>query len=62
MFMLDEMTWRNASKFAIFLEYKNPSIIIISFFIFSPDKCPGLYRHRPGHALGKNKVERNEKQ
>ena len=29
-FMLDEMFQRNASKFAIFLEYKNPC----SFFVF----------------------------
>ena len=28
--MLDEMTKRNASKFAIFLEYENPR----SFFLF----------------------------
>ena len=31
-FMLDEMTWQNASKFAIFLEYENlPSIFRFSF-------------------------------
>ena len=29
---------------------------------FSPNECPGLCRHRPGHSLGKNKVARNEKQ
>ena len=29
-FMLEEMTYRNASKFAIFLEYENSHI----FFIF----------------------------
>ena len=30
-FMLDEMTYRNASNFAIFLEFENPH----SFFLFS---------------------------
>ena len=39
MFMLDEMTWRNASKFAIFLEYKNQhsffSFFISCYLIFS---------------------------
>ena len=29
--MLDEMTYRNASKFVIFLEYENPSVF---FFLF----------------------------
>ena len=64
--MLDEMTLRNASKFAIFLEYKNHC----RFFCFSfhatlyffPYEFPGLCQHRPGYSLGKkNKVARNEK-
>ena len=58
-FMLDEMTKRNASKFAMFLEYKNPC----SFFRFSI--CATLFFplmnslawSRPQHSLGqKNKV------
>ena len=57
-FMLDEMTWRNASKFAIFHIYENPKLLfpffISCYFIFSPNECPGLYWHRPGHySLGK---------
>ena len=65
--MLDEMTWRNASKFAIFLEYENPKLLfpffILCNLIFLPNECPGLYQHGPGHSLGeKNKVARNEKQ
>ena len=43
--MLDEMTQRNASKFAIFLKYENP-YSHISFH---------------GHSLGKNKVAQDEK-
>ena len=36
---------------------------ISCYFLFSPNKCPGVCRHRPGHSLGKkNKVARNEKQ
>ena len=31
-FMLDEMTWQNASKFAIFYIYENPKLIF-PFFI-----------------------------
>ena len=54
--MLDEMFQQNASKFAIFLEYENPR----SFFhfpfratlFFSPNECPGLSQHSPGHSLG----------
>ena len=30
--MLDEMTQQNASKFAIFLEYENPRIVVFRFF------------------------------
>ena len=34
----------------------------LSHFIFFPNGCPGLCRHRPGHSLGeKNKVAWNEK-
>ena len=57
-FMLDEMTYRNASKFAIFLEYENPYSFFLFFiscyFTFLPNECPGLCQHRPGHSLGKN--------
>ena len=52
-FMFDEMTYRNASKFAIFLGYENPgsfSLFILCYFIFFPNECPGLCRHRPGHS------------
>ena len=54
--MLDEMFQRNASKFAIFLEYKNLCrffFFILCYFIFFPNECPGLCRHRPRHSLGK---------
>ena len=54
-FMLDEIVQRNASKFAIFLEYENPSIVffVLHFMLlyFSPNGCPGLCQHRPGHSL-----------
>ena len=51
-FMLDEKLQGNASKFAIFLEYENPFFLffISCNFIFSPNECPGLCRHRPGHS------------
>ena len=56
--MLDEMTQRNASKFAIFYTNENPKLVfpffISCYFIFSPNECPGLCRHRLGHSLGKN--------
>ena len=56
MFMLDEMLLWNASKFAIFYTYKNPKLLFLFFilcnFIFSPNECPGLCRHRLGHSLG----------
>ena len=26
---------------------------ILCYFIFPPNECPGLWRHRPGHSLGK---------
>ena len=56
-FMLEEMTWRNASKFAIFYMYENPKLLfpffISYYFIFSPNEYPGLCLYRPGHSLGK---------
>ena len=46
--MLDQMFQRNASKFAIHLEYKN-------------SHCWSML-HRPGHSLGgKNKLAQYEK-
>ena len=58
LFMLDEMFRRNASKFAIFYIYENPKLLFLFFiscnFMFLPNECPGLCRHRPGHLLGKN--------
>ena len=54
-FMLDEMFQRNASKFAIFLEYENPHSFFMFHFMlhyFPPNECPGLYWHRSGHSLG----------
>ena len=54
-FLLDEMTWWNASKFAMFYIYENPKLLfpffISCYFIFSPNECPGLCLHRPGHSL-----------
>ena len=52
-FMLDEMFQQNTTKFAIFLEYKNPCFFCS--FIFFPNECSGLCWHRPGpgHSLGK---------
>ena len=45
-FILDEMTWQNASKLSIFYIYENPNLLFpffISFyFIFSPNECPGV--------------------
>ena len=65
--MLNEMTYWNASKFAIFLEYENPCSFFCLFFIsccfiFSPNEYPGLCRLKPGHSFGgKNEVAQNEK-
>ena len=46
-FMLDEMTRRNASKFAIFYIYENPKLLlpffISCYFTFSPNEYPGLF-------------------
>ena len=57
-FMLDEMTKRNALKFAIFYIYENPNLLFSffnsSYFIYFPNECPGLCQHRPGHSLGEN--------
>ena len=54
--MFDEMIQQNTSKFAIFLEYKNPCIFFHFSFhatlFFPPNKCPSLCQHRPGHSLG----------
>ena len=57
-FVLDKKFQRNASKFAIFyLVYQNPKLLFPFFiwcnFMFLPNECPGLCRHRPGHSLGK---------
>ena len=38
-FMLDEMTWQNASKFTIFLECENLFHFVL-YFIFFPKECP----------------------
>ena len=50
-FMLDEMTQRNASKFAIFYEYENPKMlfpfIILCNFIFSLINVPYMCFHIP---------------
>ena len=42
----------------LYFMYKKTRVV---FFIFHfvelyilPNECPGLYRHRPGHSLGKN--------
>ena len=57
-FVLDEKFHRNASKFAIFHIYENPKMLfpffISCYFIFFPNECHGLWRHRPGHLLGEN--------
>ena len=55
-FVLNEKFQRIASKFAIFYIYENPKLLfpffILCYFIFSPNECPDLCRHRPGgHSL-----------
>ena len=44
---------------------RKPKEVYLFFIIhaafFSPNKCHGLCRHRPGHSLGKNKMAQNEK-
>ena len=56
-FVLNEQFQWNASKFAIFYIHENPKLLfpffISPYFIFFPNECPGLCRHRPGHSLGK---------
>ena len=69
--MLDEMFQRNAPKFAVFyIGIQKTQICFFRFsfrasmyFVFSPNECPVLCRHRPGHSLwGKTKyIARNEK-
>ena len=57
-FMLDEKFQRKSSKFAKYYTYENPNLLFLFFlscyFIFLPNKCPSLCRHRPGHSLVKN--------
>ena len=52
-FLLKFLTPQNASKFAIFLWKENPKLLflfyILCYYIFSPNECPGLCRHRPEH-------------
>ena len=61
-FVLDEMFQRNASKYIIYTKtqscFSHFSIFILCYFIFFPNECPGLWRHRPaGHSLGNTKQE-----
>ena len=56
--MLDEMTWQNASKFAIFLEYEDPEVKTqVIFFVLNFM----LLYFSPNNELEKYKVARNEK-
>ena len=59
--MLDEMTQRNSSKFAIFyigIQKTQSCFFISCYFTFFPNEC----RHRPGHSLGKKySTAQNEK-
>ena len=48
--MLDEMFQQNTTKFAIFLEYKNPCFL-----------CSSIFFPNEGIHYGRNIVERNEK-
>ena len=56
-FVLDEKLQQNAAKFAIFYIYEKQKLLfpffISGYFIFFLNICPGLFRHRPGHSLGK---------
>ena len=54
MFMLDDMTGRNKIQ-SCFFHFSFRA----TYFIFSPNECPDLCRHRPGHSLGK-KVKLHE--
>ena len=53
-FVLDKKLQQNASKFAIFYIFENPKVLFLLFiscyFIFLPNECPGLCRHKPGHS------------
>ena len=61
-FMLDQMTYSEWLKKLPYFRNTKTSIVFFCFsfharyFIFSPNECPGLCRHR-----GKNTVARNEK-
>ena len=57
------MPQRNASKFAIFLQYENPhSFFNFSFYAtFPPNECPGQWPHNSIREK-ENKVAWNEKQ
>ena len=63
--MLDEMTRRNDSKFAIFYKYENPKMLfpffISCYFIFFPNEFPGLVCIHALLGENNNKVARNEK-
>ena len=65
MFMLDEMFQRNASKFAIFLEFENPCsfcfCFISCYFIFSTNECPALVYVDKNQGIQKSKEAHNEK-
>ena len=57
-FVLDEMTyfWNTKTHVVFFF------VVHFMLLYFSPNECPGLCQHRPGHSLGKkNKVAQNEK-
>ena len=49
-FMLDQMTWRNASKFAIFCMYENLKLLFPFFHFvllyFFPNEWPGPGIHQ----------------
>ena len=58
MFMLDEMTQLNTSKFAIFYIYKDPKLLfqfLTTYMLvyFFPNECPGLCQYRSGDSLVK---------
>ena len=43
----------------LYFMYKKTHVVFFVFYFvqlyFFPYECPGLYRHRPGHSLGKHK-------
>ena len=47
--MFDEMTYQNAAKFAVFLEYEKPKFVFVFHFV------------QPAFIRVKNKVAQNEK-